>query len=220
MIACFAAPSFHEASDPPCVVCAWAIPVSGRPDTTGSKAIPEISARRLILDDGKSELIFNLQRYARTLRAAHSAFLDKRLGGRYRPKGKYRAEYPLDCWCASSFGYRRRFGKSRLCAASGHCAFPEKQRAGHEPNRENGGAEPSKQPLNSFCRQLEGAHVAAPAELPDSALQGNYRASENSISFCAGTETTLGTPHGVDVRNTPNGVWKTCVITVLMTAAI
>ena len=36
--------------------------------------------RRLILDSGKSELIFNLLLYARTLRAAHSAFLDKRLG--------------------------------------------------------------------------------------------------------------------------------------------
>ena len=57
------------------------------PDTTGSKAIPEIRTRRLILDDGKSELIFNLLRYARTLRAAHGAFLDKRLGRRYCPKG-------------------------------------------------------------------------------------------------------------------------------------
>ena len=45
-------------------------------------------------------------------------------------------------------------------------------------------------------------------------------ASENSISLWTGTDTTLGVPHAVEVRNTPNGVCKICAITMLMTAAI
>ena len=48
--------------------------------------------------------------------------------------------------------------------------------------------------------------------LPHSAL-------ENSISCWTGTETTLGDPHGVGIRISPNGVARFCVITVLMTAA-
>ena len=39
-------------------------------------------------------------------------------------------------------------------------------------------------------------------------------------SAFAPAQKRIGIPHAVDVRNTPNGVWKTCVITVLMTAAI
>src|SRR4029078_10984062 len=47
--------SFPEAREPPCVVCAWAIPTSRMPDNAGSNAIPEISTRRSMLDDGRSD---------------------------------------------------------------------------------------------------------------------------------------------------------------------
>src|SRR4029077_11803363 len=46
-----------------------------------------------------------------------------------------------------------------------------------------------------------------------------HRASENSIDFWTGTDTTLGDPHAVEILLWPNGVERVCVITLLMTAA-
>jgi hypothetical protein len=46
-----------------------------------------------------------------------------------------------------------------------------------------------------------------------------HRASENSINFWTGTDTTLGDPHAVEILLWPNGVERVCVITLLMTAA-
>ena len=47
----------------------------------------------------------------------------------------------------------------------------------------------------------------------------DFLTAPRSISCWIGTETTLGDPHAVGSRISPNGVARICVITVLMTAA-
>jgi hypothetical protein len=50
MIACFAGPSFHEANGAVCDPCAWANEGNSVWPNVGSKANPEIAARRLMSD--------------------------------------------------------------------------------------------------------------------------------------------------------------------------
>src|SRR5262245_26080272 len=52
-----------------------------------------------------------------------------------------------------------------------------------------------------------------------SSSKSSYWTFENSVSCWIGTDTTFGDPHAVDIRITPNGVERVCVITMLMTAA-
>ena len=71
-----------------------------------------------------------------------------------------------------------------------------------------------------MARAYAGAQQWAPALHPAPFGPGlPHCASENSISCWTGTETTLGDPHAVEIRISPNGVARICVITVLMTAA-
>ena len=59
---------------------------------------------------------------------------------------------------------------------------------------------------NRRVRLVPESGHGAPTEGRNRCCTTVHRASENSISFCAGTDTTLGDPHAVEVRNTPNGV--------------
>ena len=49
-IACFAGPSFHDANGAACVSCAWVTAGNSVRPSVGSKANPEIAARRLMFD--------------------------------------------------------------------------------------------------------------------------------------------------------------------------
>src|ERR1044072_9092458 len=59
-IACFAAPSFHDASGAPDVACASADVERSALDNAGSRAIPAMAVRRLMSDGEWSDFIFGL----------------------------------------------------------------------------------------------------------------------------------------------------------------
>jgi hypothetical protein len=117
-IACFAGPSFHDASAAaPDVVCAWASVENSVPDRAGSKARLETRARRSMPEDKLSDFMGNLptgcwfeQRLASALNS----------GGINCPKGKPGAQMLPNTGSASRIRTSRSTSACPLWVISGH----------------------------------------------------------------------------------------------------